>query len=258
MLADCATLKSAYAISDAANEAIENNDWLPAFKEIHAAKPYSQFMRLVRVKLPAAGGDVDLSLKKDVVAGAIFIDGFKSWNGTYAAMRALVPHIRKGTIIIFQDYSWFDCYWLPILANHLAPNMSLIAKVDNTAAFEIVDPDMTAGIEKFGSRPNLSRAHSYRRMLRRSASSMYHSGDDTGFLLHTAQGYALCHNLGMKAEAKAALTFLDDFCRRVKADWLPQALRLAFPPCAEPISAGSCFARLARQFGKGLSRAVSR
>lgn len=157
--------------------------------------------------------------------GAVFIDGFKSWPSTYSAMQALLPYLRPKSLLIFQDFSWFDCYWLPLLAAFAGDGLELLMKVDNTAVFKIKDiAAVGAGLEALG--PDLSTAPYVlcRDILNNYASSMYHSGDDVGFLLHTAQSYVLSYLSGQNVDAAETLSFLINATKRLRAEWLIDTL----------------------------------
>ena len=151
--------------------------------------------------------------------GAVFIDGFKSWESTYSAMKALAPFIRNGTMLIFQDFSWCTCYWLPLLAARIGGH--LFMKVDNTAVFMVTNAaGLLEGVEAFGHAPKPDQYHLYREVLSEFARLMFHSGDDVGFLLHTAQSYILAYTLGQTEEARKLLDHLKQLCDRLGIDWL--------------------------------------
>jgi hypothetical protein len=118
-------------LSDAAVEATRGGDWHLAFHEIHKSRPYYDRLEVCRALIPYKTADTFDLLKyvpNGTKFGAVFVDGFKSWESTYSGMKALVPFVRPGTLLIFQDFSWCTCYWLPLLISSLGCH--LLMKVD--------------------------------------------------------------------------------------------------------------------------------
>jgi Methyltransferase domain len=219
---DIAHLRRNEILSDAAVEATKRGDWHLAFHEIHRSRPYYERLEVCKALIPYKSADTfDLPkyIPDGTQFGAVFIDGFKSWESTYSGMKALVPFIRPGTLLIFQDFSWCTCYWLPLLISSLGCH--LLMKVDNTAVFVVSSGSRVSdGIEKFGQSPNFDSYLIYRNILTNFARSMFHSGDDVGFLLHTAQSYVLAHTFGETQEAEKLLEFIKQLCDRLGVDWL--------------------------------------
>jgi hypothetical protein len=228
---DIATLQARCLLSAAAVEATKCGDWHLAFHEIHRSRPYYGRLRVTKALIPyVCAGPFDLQriVPAETALGAVFVDGFKSWEATHSAMKALVPFLRNGSLLIFQDFSWYDCYWLPVLATLLVDNIELFMKADNTAVFKVTDVTGLAGkIEAFGLKPNPDEYSFYRDTLSNYSKLMLHSGDDVGFFMHTAQSYVLAYILGRTEEAKDVLEFLTDTCTRLGASWLVECLNQA-------------------------------
>lgn len=218
---DIDTLQMRYRLSPAALAATREGDWHLAFHDIHSRRPYYRRLRIHKALIPYASADAfDLAtyVPPGMPLGAIFIDGFKSWESTYSAMTALVPYIIDGALLIFQDFSWYDCYWLPVLTARLG--LKMIMKVDNTAVFRVVNTDIISGVEAFGSEPDPDCYPLYRDIIVDRARTMFHAGDEVGFLLHTAQSYVLAFMFDQHGDAKQAIEFLRQACERLNVGWL--------------------------------------
>ncbi|HVX37701.1 MAG TPA: class I SAM-dependent methyltransferase [Hyphomicrobium sp.] len=176
---DCSKLN----LSDGARAETNHGAWLKAFEEIHATKPYATFLSPHRALIPYGNEDATFPISAHVPAGkqigAVFIDGFKSWSATYAGMTALAPYLSTGSLLIFQDFSWIDCDWLPVLARYLHGKMSLWMKIDNTAIFRLDDANISPCLKLFASQPDPNKYDFYAEELKSWASAMYHSGDVT-------------------------------------------------------------------------------
>lgn len=221
---DCAALP----ISPVAKEYTKRGDFGPAFAELHEGKPYRGFLSVHRAVIPYADGKAEFPLAvhigENTRLGAVFIDGFKSWGATYEGMKSLVPHVGVGTYLIFQDFSWLDCDWLPILAANLHNQLELEMKVDNTAVFRVREGNLGPGVEVFGGGPDLNRYDEYAAVLRAWSSGMFHSGDDVGHANHTAQRWMLARRFGREEEAKRLRFYLDEMCENLHMRWLTERL----------------------------------
>ena len=202
-------------------------EWLRLFHHIHKNKKYSRFLAPVRYMLPSGSQPFQLPapIPTDAVFSGIFIDGFKSWGVTYTAMLGLLPHVRQGTFLIFQDFSWFDCYWLPILAEYWAGGAHQLMRVDNTVIFEVTNPSaLLAAVKTFGPKPQQGQAHAYFDVLRRHATIQFHSGDEISFTNHLAQEYVFAHQMEMKDHAAATFALLSPLCEHLGMQWLKNEL----------------------------------
>ena len=222
--ADCECLASTYPLSSQAWEEIHQGEWLQAFREVHQAKPYGHILEIRKALIPYGGDatvfDLTQHVPDDTHLGAVFIDGFKSWSATTAAMAGLQPYLQKGSLLIFQDFSWYDCYWLPILAAHLSKHVRLLMKIDNTAVFQVTDPDISGALKGFGTGSDPTRYAFYRDVLNNHATAMFHSGDEVGFLEHTCQCYVLSHVMGHAEDAAEVKAFVKTLSERLKCGWV--------------------------------------
>jgi hypothetical protein len=225
---DCERLAATYALSNQAWVEVSQGGWLQAFREVHQAKPYGHMLEIRRALIPYGGNATAFDLTQHVAAGtrlgAIFIDGFKSWPAATAAMTALQPYLQKGSLLIFQDFSWYDCYWLPILMTYLSRHARMLMKIDNTAVFQVTDPDISAGLNGFGTGPDATRYAFYRDILNNYAIAMFHSGDEVGFLEHTCQCYVLSNVMGRSEDAAEVKTFVKTLSERLRCGWVFDSL----------------------------------
>jgi hypothetical protein len=212
------------SVSPANAESARTGDWHALFVGLHHATPYSAMLQTIRFRMPSASYTTEDSLAAalpKVRIAAIFIDGFKSWQATYYAMLQLAEHLTQNTLLIFQDFSWYDCYWLPILRTRFAA--TLIAKVDNTAIFRLDAPVLPGALQQFGAAPDAKQFDRYHLEIENHARAMLHSGDDVGYVGHLAQILVLARVMRRPAIADNVLQRIDE----MKIDWLSKALRKA-------------------------------
>ena len=209
-----------------------SGDWLGLFSSLHRSRNYGRIeVRPCRFVLPTSPTDlrrplVDALEASDASAklGAVFIDGFKSWHATHVGMTEILPYLKSGTKLIFQDFSWYDCYWLPILIAFCGDRVRLTHKVDNTAIFDVVNPDLGEAIHLFGPTLDPDKKSSYAGILRDWATAQFHSGDEVGFLCHSAQLYVLLLTARDYIAAADQVVFLRSMCERLNVGWLAKDL----------------------------------
>lgn len=208
---------------------IEEGEWLNLFYAIHRGATYESFMRLHRFEITADRKEsfgIRWPLNKNQILGAVFIDGFKSWEITFNGMSLVSPHLREGTYIIFQDFSWCDCYWIPIFLEYIKDNVEFHSKIDNLAVFKVVDlKGFNANIERFSENYKWDSSQFYSDILRDWSTAQFHSGDDVGFLCHTAQRYihaVVAKRFFEAAEILAVIKILSD---TLDAKWLMEFVK---------------------------------
>jgi hypothetical protein len=130
------------------------------FDSLHAGRDYTPLVQAHVAYLPGAPGDVPATGEPlfeppaDRRYSLVFIDGCKSWYGTRFCFERLAPLIEPGSHLVFQDYGWYTCFWLPSLIGVLADHFRLVAHVDDTYAFELLKPlSPTTVIERFPAHP---------------------------------------------------------------------------------------------------------
>lgn len=232
LLRDFVSLGGEQGFGERISDLVSTGDWLNLFLSLHNSRNCGHVeLRPRRFVLPSTSADPRRSLIDAIDAsdasakiGAVFIDGFKSWHATQAGMTEILPYLQSGTKLIFQDFSWYDCYWLPILIAFCGEKVRLTHKVDNTAIFDVVNPDMAEEIHLFGSTPNADKISSYSTILRNWATAQFHSGDEVGFLCHSAQLYVLLLTAKDYIAAADQVVFLRSMCKRLNVGWLAKEL----------------------------------
>lgn len=115
------------------------------FDEIHSPFEYGKIIIPYAKPLPDVADDIGsgtslFKLPDNCSFSAIFVDGCKSWFGTKSFMKECCPTARPGSFFIFQDYTWYTCFWVPSFVYTFRPSFRLICHVDNTYAFQLISP----------------------------------------------------------------------------------------------------------------------
>jgi len=113
-----------------------------AFGAIHSEKPYSALLHVEEAWLPMEPADEatlqhPLQLGGEKMFDLVFVDGCKSWFATKRFMEAIAHVVEPGAHLIFKDYGWFTCFWIPAFVHGLRDHLSLVAHVDATYEFEL-------------------------------------------------------------------------------------------------------------------------
>ncbi len=150
-----------------------------------------------------------MSLPDGFYTDAVFVDGCKSWYGTKYFMKLISKHTNPGTVLIFQDYGWFTCFWLVTFVGLFSENFQLIGHVDNTYVFSIVKPLNASQIEKqFPDYPHDMGLIQIIDIIDDQIAKAKKSSDNFAEVrhnLHKAAAYAYCGNLD-NARATIKLT----------------------------------------------------
>ncbi len=116
--------------------------FLEIFRGIHGAQDYGALIVAIQAQLAATPEEEarlqnPLRLPAELRPGAIFIDGCKSWYGTRIFMLEVSLRALPGAYVIFQDYLWHTCFWIPAFVAEMAEYFELVAYVDGTYAFQL-------------------------------------------------------------------------------------------------------------------------
>ena len=122
------------------------------FDALHAATPYAELID-ARAKplpdVPEERGREDVFELGDVgPVEAFFVDGCKSWYATKHFALHAAGAATPGAWMIFQDYGWYTCFWLPVLTHALGDALALRAYVDSTYAFQLTRPLEREAVER--------------------------------------------------------------------------------------------------------------
>lgn len=115
------------------------------FQAIHSPHDYARLVHLHNSPLPDLPCEIDGSNSLNVLntAGeltAVFIDGCKSWASTHYAMKFLLPRLRPGTPVIFQDFGWYTCFWITSVVHALRDFLEWDINADATYVFHLKRP----------------------------------------------------------------------------------------------------------------------
>ena len=124
-----------------ANELCRDANFERLFHAMHAPHGYSQLVRLHNSPLPDRPEEVDTSSALNCLADqeltAIFVDGCKSWASTHYAMSFLLPRLRVGEAVIFQDFGWYTCFWISAVTHALREFLEPRDRADATYVFRL-------------------------------------------------------------------------------------------------------------------------
>jgi SAM-dependent methyltransferase len=128
-----------------ADDLCRGADFERLFAAIHSPHDYGRLVHLHNSPLPDLPDDVAGSASLDSLVakgelGALFIDGCKSWASTHYAMKFLLPRLRVGAPVIFQDYGWYTCFWVSSAAYALREFLTPESNVDSTYTFRLTRP----------------------------------------------------------------------------------------------------------------------
>jgi len=113
------------------------------FDKIHKNSLYGDFIESFEGALPDTVKELDTTQKVFTPPSGesfeiVFVDGCKSWYGTKYFMSKICSHLSPGSHLIFQDYGWRSCFWLPVFLNVFRPYFRLVAYTDATYSFQLV------------------------------------------------------------------------------------------------------------------------
>ncbi|HMO18060.1 MAG TPA: hypothetical protein PKA63_07515 [Oligoflexia bacterium] len=133
------------------NETTETREFFEIFKLIHNNQDYYSLISantgIVPDKIEDRDKDSIFSVPKDSNFECVFVDGCKSWYGTKAFFMEIANNIRNGSYVIFQDYGWYTCFWIPSFVEIFRDHFEQIAMVDSTYTFVLkksLTPDNVA------------------------------------------------------------------------------------------------------------------
>ena len=123
------------------NELGERSKFIEIFKSIHESHSYYECIEPSEHGVPDRVEDKSINAWMKIpelfITDAVFIDGCKSWYGTKYFIQIISSSIRPGTVLIFQDFAWFTCFWLPAFIELFEDFFTLIGNVDNTYVFRL-------------------------------------------------------------------------------------------------------------------------
>lgn len=179
------------------------------YDALHAGEDYGALITSHEAYLPGARDDVPAHGEAVYAGpergplGLVFVDGCKSWYGTKHWFARTCESIRAGGHLVFQDYGWYTCFWLPVLVGLLPEHFVLIAHVDDTYAFELIEPVDPAAVDaRFPDHPAELGRKELDRVFSAALTDAGNRGDTHGIVAHTIQHAAALAYLGRRDEAR--------------------------------------------------------
>jgi hypothetical protein len=155
----------------------------------------------------------------------VFVDGCKSWYGTKHWIEHTCAQIPVGSHFIFQDYGWYTCFWLPALIGVLPEHFRLVAHVDDTYAFELLQPITAADVDaRFPDTPAEFGRDAFAELFGRLLADAGWRGDPHGTIALSIQHAGALATMGYKDEARARIAALLD---RPEHSWYAGYIRRA-------------------------------
>lgn len=121
----------------------ESTSFREIFTALHQGHEYYSLVDMNERVLPETVQDVAslgnlFTLDEGLEYDAVFVDGCKGWYSTKHFMREAAKCTRPGAYFIFQDYGWYTCFWIPAFLTIMKRFFRLIAYVDNTYTFQLL------------------------------------------------------------------------------------------------------------------------
>lgn len=140
-------------LGGAEREAVERaGSFGEVFDAVHRGTPYADLVERRDRPLPdtpeeARDAERLFALDEGVEFDAVFVDGCKSWYGTKYFMGAALDAAQPGSHVIFQDYGWYTCFWIPAFVHAMGGGFALTSFVDSTYAFHVTARLTAAEVE---------------------------------------------------------------------------------------------------------------
>lgn len=191
----------------------ESTSFLEVFQSFHSHQPYSDFLVPSSQVLPDEAeqvGQLEHPFEPpNSQFGVVFVDGCKSWYGTKYFLLKMAPHVHEGTVFLFQDYSWFTCFWIPLIVQRFADHFEPLTHVGSTYGFRLTQ-DLR--VETIGDRlPDTLTLNDYRWINQAFADLFLQASarqNTRALAVYTLQRGAALAYLGCVNEAKAAMVSL--------------------------------------------------
>lgn len=201
--------------ADEADRLSATGDFLGIFHAVHRAHPYAGLISAHDSPLPDFPGDVATAttfnrFENDHELGALFVDGCKSWASTVYAMQCLLPRLRTGAPVIFQDFGWYTCFWISSAVYVLRDVLEFQSRADATYVYRL---KARLSEQEIARRFALTPAEMGPAFFQRAAEDLRlrsEAGNDLrGELIAQLHHIAALVTLGRKPQAVAVLQELD-------------------------------------------------
>lgn len=212
------------------DEAHRGGSFLPLFKDLHSKEDYWKLIEPHVGYLPGHAGDrawdgaqtfalppVGRQGIDSMDFSIAFVDACKSWYGTKYWFTEMLPHLRPGTDLFFQDYGHYTCFWIPMLVETFRDYFELIAYRDYTYIWRLNEvPSASVAWAIYPDEPDGFTPQAYGETFTRLAEEARERGDEWGTMMAQMQCAAAYAYLGDKEKARRILDEL-----LMKAAYLP-------------------------------------
>lgn len=203
--------------------AVEDQTFLPVFNAIHEKGDYGPLIRPHLGYLPghrgeqAPDGVKPFAIPVPRKFSLAFIDGCKSWYGTKHWFLEMLSHFEEGADIMFQDFSHYTCFWIPMLVALFREHFELICWVDFTYTWRLKTLPSPEEVERlYPDEPTDLTRETYDEKLGGLYAEFVAMGDQREILLLQMQQAAAYSYIGLKDESRE---ILDGLLRQ--SAWIP-------------------------------------
>jgi hypothetical protein len=184
------------------------------FDALHGRTEYAPLVCAAEAELPDSRAQeaevaAPLELPAERAFGCVLVDGCKSWYATKSFLRQVAPRLAVGAHVVFQDYGWFTCFWIPAFVHGLREHLELVAHVDATYAYRVVRPFDAARVElRFPDDPAVLGPEGIRELYRELLADACARSDVEARVFHALQEVAALRAIGAGPLAAAQLDVL--------------------------------------------------
>jgi hypothetical protein len=191
--------------------AFKEGSFLSLFEALHKDQEYWPLIVPQVGYLPGHRGEVPedgetIFTAPDREFGLAFIDGCKSWYGTKHWFKEMVPYLRPGAEIIFQDYGHYTCFWISSLIGLSRERWQLQAYVDRTYVWKLLDPPSPQWVdENIPDEPTDVDPDTYKEIYEGFTQGAIERGDRYCIMIHQAHLAAAYAYQGLLDDSRALL-----------------------------------------------------
>jgi hypothetical protein len=186
---------------DAVRPHLERGSFVEAFHAIHDPTPYGPILSTVEAALPDRPTDplplelVQLAERTQDLA-VLFVDGCKSWYSVKALFRLLLGKLRVGGYVLFQDYGWYTCFWIPAFCGAMERFFQPVARVDGTYVFRYAGGMSRAALDSFPDAPQSWSSTQFDALFGRLIEQAHDEGNTYGLTHYPLQWSAALATIG--------------------------------------------------------------
>jgi len=200
--------------SKEADQFCDGGSFEALFRAIHSPFEYWELIRLHNAALPDLPDEIDQSTAFDPLVekqiGAVFVDGCKSWAATYYAMIRLLPRMKPGSLVIFQDFGWHTCFWISSFVHALREFLQVESHADGTYVFHLrATPKEKDIADRFARSPAEMSLSFFSNAAAELTAASRQNGDLRGELIAQLHHIAALATVGEKSSALELLKALD-------------------------------------------------